>query len=128
MLTDRNWRGVPLEALVQAQVVLPADGREKRFASEGPLILLSPNATQTLGLALHELCDNALKHGALSRDWGDVSLVWRIDDSGAEPIFEIAWRERGGPKRESGPGLWIWRRGARTSDGRRSQRVLYPEL
>ena len=98
LLTDRNWRGVPLEALVQAQVVLPADGREKRFASEGPLILLSPNATQTLGLALHELCDNALKHGALSRDCGDVSLVWRIDDSGAEPIFEIAWRERGGPK------------------------------
>ena len=30
------------------------------------MVLLSPNATQTLGLALHELCDNALKHGAFS--------------------------------------------------------------
>jgi PAS domain S-box-containing protein len=98
LLTDRNWRGVPIEALVKAQVVLPSDGREKRFASEGPMILLSPNATQTLGLALHELCDNALKHGALSRDCGDVSLVWRIDESGVEPRFEITWRERGGPK------------------------------
>jgi PAS domain S-box-containing protein len=96
LLTDRNWRGVPLEALVRAQVTLPS-GREKRFAGKGPLTLLSPNATQTLGLALHELSSNALKHGAFSNDRGDVSLVWRIDDSGAEPNFEIMWRERGGP-------------------------------
>jgi PAS domain S-box-containing protein len=103
LLTERNWRGVPLEALVRAQVVLPSDGREKRFSSEGPLVLLSPHATQTLGLALHELCSNALKHGALSNDSGDVSLVWRIDDSGAEPSFEIAWRERGGSQVNATP-------------------------
>src|SRR5271163_5351391 len=103
LLTDRNWRGVPLEALVRAQVALPSDGREKRFASEGPTVLLCPNATQTLGLALHELCNNALKHGALSNDYGDVSLVWRIDDSGAEPKFEITWRERGGPQVNARP-------------------------
>ena len=97
LLTDRNWRGVPLEALVRAQAAAVSGSREKRFVSEGPMILLSPHATQTLGLALHELCDNALKHGALSNDDGDVSLVWRIDESGAEPNFEMTWRERGGP-------------------------------
>jgi PAS domain S-box-containing protein len=97
LLTDRNWRGVPLEALVRAQAAPISASREKRFVSEGPMILLSPNATQTLGLALHELCDNALKHGALSNDDGVVSLVWRIDESGAEPSFEMTWRERGGP-------------------------------
>jgi PAS domain S-box-containing protein len=97
LLTDRNWRGVSLEALVQAQAVPIPASREKRFVSEGPMILLSPNATQTLGLALHELCDNALKHGALSNDNGGVALVWRIDESGLEPNFEMTWRERGGP-------------------------------
>jgi PAS domain S-box-containing protein len=97
LLTDRNWRGVPLEALVRAQAAPISASREKRFVSEGPMILLSPNATQTLGLALHELCDNALKHGALSNDDGVVSLVWRIDESGAEPNFEMTWRERRGP-------------------------------
>jgi PAS domain S-box-containing protein len=97
LLTDRNWRGVPLEALVRAQASLVSFSREKRFVSEGPMVLLGPNATQTLGLALHELRDNALKHGALSNDDGDVSLVWRIDESGAEPNFEMTWRERGGP-------------------------------
>jgi PAS domain S-box-containing protein len=98
LLTERNWRGAQLEALVRAQVVLPLDWGGKRFESEGPLVLLNPNATQTLGLALHELCSNALKHGALSNDRGTVSLVWRIDESGAEPNFEITWRERGGPQ------------------------------
>jgi two-component sensor histidine kinase len=58
---------------------------------------LSPNATQTLGLALRELCDNALKHGAFSKAHGEVSLLWRIDDSEAEPRLEIIWQERGGP-------------------------------
>ena len=97
LLTDRNWRGVPLEALVRAQAAAVCASREKRVVTEGPMILLSPHATQTLGLALHELCDNALKHGALSNDDGDVSLVWRINESGAEPELEMTWRERGGP-------------------------------
>jgi PAS domain S-box-containing protein len=98
LLTDRNWRGVPLEALVRAQAPPLASSRDGRFVSEGPMVLLSPNATQTLGLALHELSDNARKHGALSNDDGRVSLIWRIDESGAEPKFEMTWRERGGPR------------------------------
>ena len=97
LLTDRNWRGVPLEALVRAQAAPMSSPRDKRLVSEGPMVLLTPNATQTLGLALHELCDNALKHGALSNEEGRVSLVWRIYESGTEPSFEMTWRERGGP-------------------------------
>jgi len=97
LLTDRNWRGVPLEALVRAQAAPVSSSRQKQFLGEGPMVLLSPNATQTLGLALHELCDNALKHGALSNDEGRVSLVWQIDESGTEPNFQMTWREHGGP-------------------------------
>ena len=100
LLTDRNWRGVPLEALVRAQT---ARCREKRFMSSGPPVLLSPNATQTLGLALRELCDNALKHGAFSNADGEVSLVWRIDNSEAEPKLEMIWRERGGARVNPAP-------------------------
>jgi len=100
LLTDRNWRGVPLEALVRAQATRCQD---KRFASGGPQILLSPNATQTLGLALRELCDNAIKHGAFSNADGEVSLIWRIDESGPEPTFEMTWRERGGPRPNATP-------------------------
>ena len=72
--------------------------REKQLVSGGPEVLLNPNATQTLGLALRELCDNALKHGAFSKAGGEVSLLWRIDDSEAEPKLEMIWHERGGPR------------------------------
>jgi two-component sensor histidine kinase len=92
LLTDRNWRGVPLEFLVRAQT---ARCREKNLVSGGPQVLLNPNATQTLGLALRELCDNALKHGAFSKAGGEVSLFWRIDTSEAEPKLEMTWHERG---------------------------------
>src|SRR5262249_20987506 len=96
LLTDRNWRGVPLEALVRAQT---ARCRERLLVCGEPQIPLSPNATQTLGLALRELCDNALKHGAFSNGEGEVSLHWRIDndEAEAEPKFEMIWRESGGP-------------------------------
>ena len=94
LLTDRNWRGVPLEFLVRAQT---ARCREKNLVSGGPKVLLNPNATQTLGLALRELCDNALKHGAFSKAGGEVSLLWRINNSEAEPTLEMIWHERGRP-------------------------------
>jgi PAS domain S-box-containing protein len=94
LLTDRNWRGVPLEFLVRAQT---ARCREKNLVSAGPQVLLNPNATQTLGLALRELCDNALKHGAFSKAGGEVSLLWWINESEAEPTLEMIWQERGRP-------------------------------
>ena len=121
LLTDRNWRGVPLESLVRAQT---ARCREKRLVSGGPQVLLSPNATQTLGLALRELCDNALKHGAFSKADGEVSLLWRIDNSEAEPKLEMIWQERGGPPREPGGNLRVRQSRYRASHRRRSQRLF----
>jgi PAS domain S-box-containing protein len=94
LLIGQNWRGVPLEALVLANVAPPG---AERFAIDGPTILLSPSAAQTLGLALRELFNNARQHGAFSNDRGKVVVSWRIDESGAEPIFSMTWREQGGP-------------------------------
>ena len=36
-------------------------------------------------------------YGALSNERGKVSVRWRIDESGAEPVLEMLWREQGGP-------------------------------
>ncbi len=43
-------------------------------------------------------CATTRSSTALSRKRsGEVSLLWRIDDSEAEPKLEMIWQERGGP-------------------------------
>lgn len=60
---------------------------------EGPFRTLPANASYQLVLILHELCTNALKHGALSVPQGRVRISWS-----PEPYpFRLEWREIGGP-------------------------------
>lgn len=54
---------------------------------------LSAQDAHYLTLILHELCTNALKHGALSRETGYVTLHWTPEP---EPL-RLDWQERGGP-------------------------------
>ncbi len=46
-----------------------------------------------LALALHELCTNAAKYGALSRRGGHVEITWSRVPEG----MELVWTESGGP-------------------------------
>ncbi|ESR25349.1 sensor histidine kinase [Lutibaculum baratangense] len=97
IITDEEWRGATLHQLARAQVTLYADWPSSRVNVSGPHIFLSPNAAQHLGLALHELATNAIRHGALSGTGGHVEISWdrTPDANGRRVVFE--WRERGGP-------------------------------
>ncbi len=57
--------------------VKPHGGGENRFRIEGPDLRLSPNAALAIAMALHELGTNAAKYGALSKETGQVAVVWR---------------------------------------------------
>lgn len=91
LLVSGDWRSVGLRDLVTSQLRPFAD--LSRFEIHGPALLLTPEATQHLGLALHELATNAAKHGALSVPQGSVAITWRVDGD----TFEFTWKERGGP-------------------------------
>jgi len=67
---------------------------EQRIASEGPHVMLGPDAATAIALALHELATNAVKYGALSTPGGRVVVEWRLD---RERELRLAWRESGGP-------------------------------
>lgn len=69
------------------------------FVAEGPDCELPREACVPLSLALHELCTNAAKYGALSRPEGRVTLLWTIGE-GAEDLLRLSWREAGGPRCE----------------------------
>jgi two-component sensor histidine kinase len=46
-----------------------------------------------MALAIHELCTNAVKYGALSKDQGRVRIDWSLDDG----MLRLRWTEQGGP-------------------------------
>lgn len=65
----------------------------------GPDVELTARQGVAIALATHELATNAAKYGALSVDGGRVTIEWSADrrDADGNPVFELVWREAGGP-------------------------------
>ena len=99
LLVMQNWKGALLADLLRDQlgVFASTDGSAISFA--GPDVFLNPQTTESIGLALHELATNAVKHGSLSVPAGKVDVSWAIEPpSGAAPeTLRLTWIERGGP-------------------------------
>ena len=100
-LTRHQWEGASLREIVDEELAAhAAPGRSVR--AEGPDVHLPPRASLSLSLALHELADNAARHGALSAPGGSVTLSWTVERAGSAFPTAIAldWRESGGPRVE----------------------------
>lgn len=84
---------------------------DHNFEVAGQPCELPRDACVPLALALHELCTNAAKHGALTAPEGKVALRWTC---GAEGLLKMEWREHGGPpvpeQRRAGMGTQLLRR------------------
>jgi PAS domain S-box-containing protein len=93
LLMKQTWEATPLRSAAQA-ALKPFQAAEPGLSIDGPDILLTPSATVTLTLALHELATNAAKYGALSTDGGTVDLHWTMTDD----VLTLVWREQGGPR------------------------------
>ena len=94
LLIKDSWYGASFGELVEGQLRPFGEVNQGRIDAAGPPIVLGPDAVQHLGLALHELATNALKHGALAGAEGRVSIHWAIDAQ-AERI-QVHWSESGG--------------------------------
>jgi two-component sensor histidine kinase len=93
LLVMNEWRGVGVEDLVREQ--LKPFGNESRISLSGPNFILTSNAVQNIGMALHELGTNATKYGAFSRGDGAVKVGWRlVANPEMQPDFELVWEER----------------------------------
>ncbi|WP_119681471.1 sensor histidine kinase [Indioceanicola profundi] len=95
LLTKENWGATELHDVV-GTVTAPYRGRAGNFAIAGPRVRVPARAAVSVVMALHELCTNAAKYGALSREGGSVRLEWSLD--GASPRrLTLTWQEAGGP-------------------------------
>jgi two-component sensor histidine kinase len=83
--------GVEFRELARDQLQPFAPDDPDRIALDGPALRLDTQMAQTLGMVLHELATNAIKHGALANVTGAIRLEWSL----SEGAILIRWRETG---------------------------------
>jgi PAS domain S-box-containing protein len=88
-----RWTGAELRSLIEDELS-PYSRGGASLRLEGPTVLLTQDAAQTIAVAMHELATNAAKYGALSREGGHVGVRWSQAEDG---LFVIHWNETGGP-------------------------------
>ena len=94
LLTSKHSESASVDAVVETAIG-PFFGKEQpRFTLSGADVELHAKAALSLAMALHELCTNASKYGALSNESGQVSIGWAVTE-GHKLI--LTWRESGGP-------------------------------
>lgn len=99
LLVQRDWHGVGVAELVRSQLGHYLDRQASQIAIEGENMIVTPEAAQNIGLAVHELSTNAAKYGALSVAGGQVKVAWGCAaDGSGDPLFRMRWTEAGGPE------------------------------
>jgi PAS domain S-box-containing protein len=102
---------------------------DERASLAGPDLCIDSSTSIMVSLAVHELCTNAFKYGALSSQDGRVDIAWRLDPAD-ESRFEFEWVERGGPPVEApnrtGFGMRILKRGLELETGGRAEAIYEP--
>lgn len=93
ILADRDWAGATLSETLDKGLRETAEFKTGRLSVEGPCAELAPETAVSLTVALHELLDNARRHGALGSTDGRVALSWSF----ADDRLALDWVEQGGP-------------------------------
>ena len=95
LLAADRWSKASMVEIIESAIGGCGAPRE-RFDITGRDFNVSPVTAVNVALAIHELCTNAFKYGALSNDAGRVAISWTAT-GGAAPSFSFEWRESGGP-------------------------------
>jgi two-component sensor histidine kinase len=95
VLTRQDREGADLHDVVWSALHNAADST--RFQVDGPVIRLGAQGAVAFSMAVHELCTNAIKYGALATNAGRVAVNWEIE----ETRLTWHWRESGGPPVEA---------------------------
>ncbi|MFP9135590.1 sensor histidine kinase [Devosia sp. XGJD_8] len=94
LLTAQENESADIEAVIRTAIGPFSGSEEPRFSLAGPTVQLHAKAALSLAMALHELCTNASKYGALSSEAGRVDIGWALTE---RHKILMTWRESGGP-------------------------------
>ncbi len=95
-MDDEEIRSLPLNEIIEAILHPYAEAEEGRLRLSGEVVRLPRRVVTPLGLILHELATNAVKHGAWSTPEGALDIGWSVEeDDISRPVVDLRWRERG---------------------------------
>ena len=96
LLVSERWTGAGCRTLIEGAVKAFQSKSLDQFEIAGDNIAVSSGPAISLSMVIHELCTNAVKHGALSAPNGRVLISWAVSED-HPPRFQLHWKERGGP-------------------------------
>jgi PAS domain S-box-containing protein len=97
-LAEDDWQAIQIHTLLFNELEPYDDGSLTRIILQGPAVDLPSSVALPLGMAVHELTTNAVKHGALSVLGGSVSVTWSLTEGEGHRELAIEWVERDGPE------------------------------
>ncbi|AWN51407.1 HWE histidine kinase domain-containing protein [Methylobacterium sp. 17Sr1-1] len=95
LITEALAQAASFEGLLRAELS-PYGGRG-RLTLEGPDVILPSELAVPVGMALHELTTNALRHGSLADPNGRLQVTWWVEDGHAGRALRWDWAEHDGP-------------------------------
>ena len=90
LLAERGWREVSLLQVIDGQLRRPSSAR---ISFRGDDVMISALDVQPVALVVHELFDNAVRHGALAVPHGALNVTWTMN--GNYGGFDLCWHEKG---------------------------------
>jgi two-component sensor histidine kinase len=94
LLLKADWTAAGLTSIILGAVEQHNTATE-RLTIQGDEMEIASSAILCLTLIINELCTNATKYGAFSKEGGRVTLNWARDEADKSIIFK--WVESGGP-------------------------------
>lgn len=95
LITEDVFQAASFEGLLRAELG-PYD-EVGRITLVGPAVVLPSELAVPVGMALHELTTNALRHGALAGPAGRLAVTWSIEMGPEGRALRWNWYEHDGP-------------------------------
>jgi two-component sensor histidine kinase len=89
LLSESQWQGVKLKGLFEARAIPHSD----RIAVNGPDIVVSARAAQSLSLLFFELASHSDEGLSLVGKHPHIVAQWEVIGEGAEATFQFRWEE-----------------------------------
>ena len=97
LLMQERWQSASIRELVETAIAPFLNPARPQFIVEGPDWVVEARIAVSLAMAIHELCTNAAKYGALSTDRGQVDIAWEITGEADTRALTLVWTEFGRP-------------------------------